>query len=264
MRGIEETWTSIKHYFGGHVVHRSRDEWGDILVVDNRHLRVMSFGSAFEQSCIDLRTPHVPVHEYARAMLLSLAFTTPRHMTLLGLGGGALVSSLRHALPDCPLQVVELREEVAQVAQDYFGLIPNERLMIQIEDARQYLRNAEPASTDLLFSDMYYSADMNPFQRQKKFIQHCQRVLTDDGWLVINYHRLPDGDDPFFNWMRQSFPTLYTCATGSGNQVVLASKGPCPDVATVRDKTGELEMKLGARLIPLLLKLEKLGEPKDK
>ncbi|HVL01250.1 MAG TPA: hypothetical protein VM553_15640 [Dongiaceae bacterium] len=259
MRGIEEAWTSIKHHFGGHVVHRSRDEWGDILVVDNRHLRVLSFGSAYEQSCIDQRTPQTPVHEYARAMLLGLAFAQPRHITLLGLGGGALVRSMQHALPDCFIQAVELRSEVAQVAQDYFGLTPGPLLDIQIDDARQYLRSAEPASTDLLFSDLFFSSDMNPFQRQKKFIQHCHRMLTDDGWLVINYHRLPDVEDPFYAWMLQWFPSLYTCGTGSGNQVVLAGKGPRPDMADIKQETSKLEMKLGARLLPLFQKLEAVG-----
>lgn len=259
MRGIEETWTSVKHHFGGNVIHRGRDEWGDILVVDNRHLRVLSFGSAYEQSCIDLRTPHVPVHEYARAMLLGLAFSQPRHATLLGLGGGSLMLSLQQALPDCIFETVELREEVARVAQDYFGIVEGPRLTIQIDDARQYLRSAEPASTDLLFSDLYFSSDMNPFQRQKKFVQHCHRALTDDGWLVINYHRLPDDDDPFYHWMLQWFPSLYTCGTGSGNQVVIAGKGARPSASTLQRATQELEVKLGAKLQPLLKRLVVVG-----
>ena len=69
----------------GEIIHYTRDALGGILVVDYRKHRVMTFDSVFEQSKIDRRKPHLPVHEYSRAMLLPVAFAQPAHATVLGL-----------------------------------------------------------------------------------------------------------------------------------------------------------------------------------
>lgn len=256
---FEETWSNIKHFFGGRLIHRRNDQWGDILVVDNRHQRVLSFGSAYEQSCIDLRAPHIPVHEYTRGMLLGLAFAQPAHITFLGLGGGALIHSALHLVPDCEMQVIELREQVVEVAREYFNVPQKPNLDIVVADARFELRGTPDNSTDLVFSDLYFASEMNLYQRQKKFIQHCHRILTDEGWLVINFHRLPSLDDPFFNWIGALFPALFNCPTGSGNQIVIAGKTPLRDLGKVKPLVQELEQKMGTKIMPCFSRLARIN-----
>lgn len=260
MHLLEEIGAGIQRLLGHRLVHRREDTWGEILVVDNHHRRVLSFGSAFEQTCIDLRTPHIPVHEYARAMLLGLAFAPPRRMLLLGLGGGALVHSLLHLVPaDCTLHVIELREQVVAVARDYFQVPHAANLEITVEDARLALRNQPAASAELIFSDLYFASDMNHFQRQKKFLQQCHRTLTDDGWLVINFHRLPALDEEFFRWLTPLFPSLFICGTSSGNQILLAGKQPCDELQSLEPAVMALETQLGSRLMPCFRRLLRLS-----
>ncbi|KAA1174246.1 methyltransferase domain-containing protein [Marinobacter salinexigens] len=208
----------------GEIVHHTRDEFGSILVVDYRKHRVMTFNSIFEQSKIDRRYPYLPVHEYNRAMILPAAFFTPQHVTVLGLGGGVMVSGFHHLLPDCHIHAVELRQAVVDVAREFFDLPLSDRIKITVADAGDTLARRSTESTDLLLSDLYSHERMSPTQAQKQFVDQCSRVLTPSGWLVLNYHRTPDPDGPYFQQLRKHFSVLLMLRTKSNNTVIYASK----------------------------------------
>lgn len=210
----------------GEIIHYTRDALGGILVVDYRKHRVMTFDSVFEQSKIDRRRPHLPVHEYSRAMLLPVAFLQPSHVTVLGLGGGVMAGALLHLLADCQVHAVELRPSVLQVAREYFSLPQAANFTVTIGDARDALSQAPDSSTDLILSDMYNSDRMSPTQAQREFIRQCSRVLSDSGWLAINYHRTPDINGPFFRQLRGEFAALLLFKSKTNNTVIFASKGP--------------------------------------
>ncbi|MEP1215578.1 MAG: methyltransferase domain-containing protein [Marinobacter sp.] len=210
----------------GEIIHYTRDALGGILVVDYRKHRVMTFDSVFEQSKIDRRRPHLPVHEYSRAMLLPAAFGQPSHVTVLGLGGGVMAGALLHLLPECQVHAVELRPSVLQVAREYFSLPQSANFTVTIGDARDALGQAPDSTTDLILSDMYNSDRMSPTQAQREFIRQCSRVLSDSGWLSINYHRTPDINGPFFRQLRGEFAALLLFKSKANNTVIFASKGP--------------------------------------
>lgn len=210
----------------GEIIHYTRDALGGILVIDYRKHRVMTFDSVFEQSKIDRRRPHLPVHEYSRAMLLPVAFAQPSHVTVLGLGGGVMASALLHLLPGCQVHAVELRRSVLQVAREYFSLPDSPNLTVTVSDARDALGKMPPGSTNLLLADMYSSDRMSPTQAQREFIRQSSRVLSDSGWLTINYHRTPDVDGPFFRQLRGEFAALLLFRSKTNNTVIFASKRP--------------------------------------
>lgn len=210
----------------GDIIHYTRDALGGILVVDYRKHRVMTFNSVFEQSKIDRRKPHLPVHEYSRAMLLPVAFASPQHVTVLGLGGGVMASALLHLLPDCHVHAVELRPRVLEVAREYFGLPDSANLSVTLGDAREALETAAGSSTDLILADMYNADRMSPTQAQREFIRQCSRVLGDAGWLSVNYHRTPDINGPLFRQLRGEFAVLLLFKSKTNNTVIFASKQP--------------------------------------
>lgn len=228
----------------GEIIHYTRDALGGILVVDYRKHRVMTFDSVFEQSKIDRRRPHLPVHEYSRAMLLPVAFAQPAHATVLGLGGGVMVSALLHLLPDCQVHAVELRPRVLDVAREYFSLPHSDNLMMTIGDARDALSKTPEGSSDLILADMYNSDRMSPAQAQRQFIRQSSRVLGDSGWLAINYHRTPDINGPLFHQLRAEFAVLLLFKSKTNNTVIFASKRPF-EVLNTKDPTlVELENRL--------------------
>lgn len=228
----------------GEIIHYTRDALGGILVVDYRKHRVMTFDSVFEQSKIDRRRPHLPVHEYSRAMLLPVAFVQPTHVTVLGLGGGVMTSALLHLLPDCQVHAVELRPRVLEVAREYFSLPHSTNLTVTIGDARDALGKAANESTDLIFADMYNSDRMSPTQAQREFIRQCSRVLSGAGWLAINYHRTPDINGPLFRQLRGEFAALLLFKSKTNNTVIFASKRPFEALHTKDPALAVLEKTL--------------------
>lgn len=210
----------------GEIVHHSRDKLGSILVVDYRKHRVLTFNTVFEQSKIDRRYPHLPVHEYSRAMLLPAALSNPQHITLLGLGGGVMASAFLHLYPECRVHAVELREAVLDVAREYFELPESERLTVTIADARHALGGLPAASTDMILADLYSADRMSPAQAQKQFVDLCSRALSSNGWLILNFHRTPDPEGPYFRQLRRLFADLLVFKSKTNNIVIYASKKP--------------------------------------
>ena len=228
----------------GEVIHHTRDRLGSILVIDYRKHRVLTFNSAFEQSKIDRRRPWLPVHEYSRAMMLPAAFAHPRHVTILGLGGGVMASAFYHLYPECQIHVVELRQAVLDVSREFFALPDSPRLQVTIADARQTLSELPDASTDIIQSDLYTADRMSQAQSQRLFIDECSRVLGPEGWLTLNYHQPPNPDSPWFRRIKRHFPALLTFRSKSNNTVLYASKKPLGDLNSRDPLFTELEQRL--------------------
>jgi len=243
----------------GTIVHSTSDSLGNILVVDFPRYRVLSFDSIYEQSGYYLEKPYALVHEYTRIMMLALGFIKPTHITLLGLGGGSLLRSLHHCLSDCEFHVVELRPKVYEVAKYYFDIPDDERVQISIEDAALHIKASKDASTDIIFADMYDAYHMSPIQGQQLFIKNCWRTLSEKGWLVINYHRLPDVSTPLFKCLLAHFRTIMLCTGEYGNHIILACKSHVIDYEQAPIQLKIIEGILGESLSPLLHRITHLA-----
>jgi spermidine synthase len=228
----------------GNIVHFARDDLGGILVIDYRKHRVMTFDSVFEQSKIARRHPHLPVHEYSRAMLLPVAFGQPAHVTILGLGGGVMANALLHLLPECQVHAVELRQAVVDVAREYFYLSESPRLSVTIEDARNALEALPDGGTDFILADMYSAERMSPVQVQREFIKQCSRVLSENGWIALNYHRTPDLNGAFFKQLQGEFAVVLAFKSTTNNTVIYGSKKPLELLASKDPRLISLEEAL--------------------
>ena len=206
------------------LVHRRNDRWGDILVIDQGDHRILTFDSIYEQSRFNLKHPALLVHYYTRAMLLGLAFMEPRHITLLGLGSGCLLQAFHRMFDNAVFEVVEYRQAVVDVASEFFNLPASPNIRVSVTDAGHYLKATPAASTDMIFADMYTAEDMNPLQLQKSFLRQCHRVLTEEGWLVGNFHELPDPTSEFFTVLHSLFAEVLLYHVPDENYIIYASK----------------------------------------
>lgn len=210
------------------IVCKSSDDWGDIYVIDYYNHRVLTFDSIYEQSRMDKDSPFTPIHEYTKAMLLALLFNQPKQVLLLGLGSGSLLRSLHHLYPQTIIDVVELREQVVSVAQQYFGLPTEKHITLCIDDADHFINESALSNLDIIFSDLYLAYDMDTLQSQMKFLDHCDRMLSDDGWLVMNFHQLPNINSSFMQLLQRLFTEVLVCKVPKGNFIVYAGKQALP------------------------------------
>ncbi|HEY9200859.1 MAG TPA: methyltransferase [Gammaproteobacteria bacterium] len=210
----------------GRELFRSEDEMGQILVTQRGGRRVLSFGTGLEQSSVLIERPAYLTHEYTQIMLLSLLFVEVRHVTLLGLGGGGLVHCLSHFYPQYQLQVVELRQQVIEVARNWFELPQTEQITLHCGDAARYIARAPDARTDLILSDLYESDGMSEVQASGFYIRHCARHLTEQGVMVLNFHQLPAAQSELMQAINEQFAEVFVCDVFSGNFVMFCLKMP--------------------------------------
>ena len=208
--------------FGKEIV-RHYDGYGVIQVFDDGNKRTLMFGENDEQGCVRKHTPEVIDYDYVRAMLLVLALLKdPRQCLILGLGSGALATSLYHHLPLLQIEVVELRQMIIDLGYSHFFLPRSERLKVTQHDAGEFIKTS-PATYDIIFSDIYHASGMDAQQGSRKFIEHCLDRLTPDGWLVLNYwqqHKTLD----LIPLLLEYFPNIWTNNINKENWIIYASR----------------------------------------
>ncbi len=248
-------------YTDGKLVHKATDEFGNILVFDFFNHRVMTFDSIYEQSRMNLDEPFAPVHEYTKAMLLVLAFIEPESAIILGLGAGSLLRAMHKIYPYVCFDAVDIREQVVKVAELMFGLPQGENVTIHVADAEHYLEEQAYNTTDIIFADMYEAYEMHPLQKQVHFLQQCHRVLSDRGWLVMNFHEMPNNNSSFMIRLNELFPEILVCIVPKGNYIIYAGKLPCDKpFAQYSQYLEPLEEVLNTPLYNVYRRLNRLGE----
>jgi spermidine synthase len=201
----------------GKELYRTEDGEGCIVVTQRGNRRLLSFDSSLEQSSVLMNQPYYLIHVYAQIMLLGLLFADARRITLLGLGGGALAHCLSHYFPQSSIQVVEIRQAVIDIAYDWFALPRSDNLQVVNDDAFLYLAKLEDSSSDIIFSDLYESKGMSVCQEQQAFIAASNRVLSEAGCLVINFHHKPHRDSLLMATIERLF-----------NEVIVYDSGGVP------------------------------------
>ena len=167
------------------LAHR-RDEWGVIQAVEVDGVRYLDFGLQSEQGCTRCGEPLWLDYDYNRALLLgALNHPAPKTALFLGLGAGSLTQCVMQALPSLErIDVIELRPAVLELAQQFFGYAPDERVHHHLGDALALLAEMPPA--DLIFMDMYLESGPAEGHLAWSFLHACREKLNPHGWLLIN------------------------------------------------------------------------------
>jgi len=160
------------------------------LVRTRGRRRTLEFAPGDIQSEMLLSRPDALVLAYTRAMMgFALFVPRPRHILMVGLGGGSLVKFCHRHFPDCRITVVELRADVIAL-RDTFLVPPDDaRLRIVHADAVDVLRKlaarGEPCF-DVVLVDGFDPEGLPPALADSAFYRDCRAVLREGGVLVAN------------------------------------------------------------------------------
>ncbi len=217
-------------------------------------LFVRDSGREALQSRVDLAHPHELLLPYSRAMFASYLYRPEQHRVLIvGLGGGGMVHFLRHHQPQLEIDVVEIDPVIVRLADEYFGVRPDENTNIFTADGVDYLRTTEE-SYDVIYMDAFLkpSADTDATgvpQRLKTvaFYRAVQAKLKPEGIVVFNLNSHPNRDEDIAT-IGDAFPhtQLFDCP-GARNLIVVGttSAGP-PDGASLETRAAELDRRFQA------------------
>ena len=159
---------------------------GAPLVRTRGNRRTLEFQPGDIQSEMLLSRPDALVLDYARAMMCFALFVPqPRHILMVGLGGGSLVKFCHRHLPQSRITVLEISAEVIALREQFHVPPDDARLRIVHADAADYIA-AAPGSADVILVDGFDAAGMPQALGSASFYGACRRALRDGGVLVAN------------------------------------------------------------------------------
>lgn len=222
----------------GGIVHKENSLYHQIFVYREGAIVTLSFRKRHRivQSRVDLRDPRRHMLEYSTLAFSSLLYRPrPRRVLVIGLGGGVIPREIRHYLPDCHVDVVEIDPAIPKIARRFFRFRPDEKLKVHVQDGRLFVRRrsrqerAEPY--DIVILDAFNS-DYIPFHLMtREFLEQVQEVLTPDGVVAANVfsnNRLFDAEWRTFNavfgrtqvYFGRSTSNAFIIAPGRGGRLL--------------------------------------------
>jgi spermidine synthase len=156
------------------------------LVVTRGDRRSLEFTPGDMQSEMSLSRPTALVLAYTRAMMgFALFVPRPRHIVMVGLGGGSLAKFCYRVFPHTRITVVELRADVIALRTEFCVPPDDARFRVIHADAVDYLA-AAPASADVIVLDGFDLHGLPPQLGSASFYATCRAALVDGGVLVTN------------------------------------------------------------------------------
>jgi spermidine synthase len=223
------------------------DSKGKPFTFDHDGMRTLHFDARYIQSAMRIAAPQELLLAYTKSMLAFLLLKpAPRHILLIGLGGGSLAKYCYHQLRTARITVLESMADVIAL-RERFCIPPDDaRFEVVHADAADYLA-AMTHQVDVILHDGFDADGLAPGLGSQPFYHQCRRVLDDDGIMVSNL--LGDTDDllPAMLDLYAVFgqALCWADATGCFNRVVLSHKqaAPMPPQAELLRTAAALELR---------------------
>jgi len=152
--------------------------------------RTLAFESGDVQSEMLLARPYALALQYTRAMMCFALFVPrPRHILMVGLGGGSLVKFCHRHFPDCRITVVELRADVIALRSQFLVPPDDARLRVIEADGVDHVKTLAAQGRrlfDVILVDGFGAEGLPPALGSAAFYRDCRAVLRDGGVLVAN------------------------------------------------------------------------------
>ncbi len=154
--------------------------------------RWLKFNENIESGTLPYKKHHTAGVTYTDLLHLPLIWNKePKRILVVG-GGGGIIPSQYSNWYNCKVDVAELDEKVAMIAQEYFDmpkkdgkLDPN--IKFYIGDGRQTIRRELPGPYDVIVLDAYSSGGQIPFHLMTwNFLNEVKAKLAPNGILITN------------------------------------------------------------------------------
>jgi spermidine synthase len=204
------------------------------LVITRGDLRTLEFVAGEVQSEMRLSRPSALVLAYSRAMMCFALFVPrPRHILMVGLGGGSLAKFCYRHFPHARITVLELRADVIALRAQFCVPPDDERFTVLHADASLWLTQT-PDSVDVLLVDGFDAAGLPQALGSSRFYADCRRALRHGGVLAANIFSY----DPLYPAMLGRLRLVFggqVCwldKVAGNNRILFAVKAPLDMAAT--------------------------------
>jgi spermidine synthase len=218
------------------------------VIVDTESERQLRFSDHALQSRMRLDDPYALVAAYTRQMMSFLLFDPdPKHILLIGLGGGSLAKFCRRRLPYTRITVVEIDEGVIAL-RNSFHIPPDDRRFDVVHaDGAHYLSMLNE-QVDAILIDAFDEGGVSPSLMTERFFRDARRCLTHTGVMIMNLHGDPARFAPQLAHARAVFTTrmLLASVTNADNVLLCAfgEDAPSPSDKHLFLRARHLQSKL--------------------
>jgi spermidine synthase len=190
--------------------------------------RTLEFLPGDVQSEMLLARPHALTLAYARAMMCFALFAPrPRHIVMVGLGGGSLVKFCHRHFPHSRITVIELRADVIALREQFCVPPDDERLTVVHADAAGYIAGLDGCA-DVLLVDGFDQHGLPEALSSARFYAHCRQALADGGLLAANVFSYDPAHGAILARIGQAFDgrVCWFDGVAGNNHIFFALKAP--------------------------------------
>lgn len=222
----------------GKVIHTERSLYRNIFVEEFGDQRCMLFRARRglgRESCMSLSDPKKLIFKYAEMMLGSLFLDPePKHILIIGEGGGTLPSALHAMVPDADIDVVEIDAAVDRIARRYFNFATGPKVHVTISDGRVFVKRAgiQGKKYDLVMLDAFEADYIPEHMMTKEFLQEVKAIMTPHGVLAANTFSASALYDHESTTYQAVFGTFFNLKYA--NRIILTQLGGLPPMSTVK------------------------------
>jgi spermidine synthase len=162
---------------------------------------------------------------------------SPRHVAMIGLGGGSLAKYCYRYLPGTEITAVEINPAVIALRNEFAIPADDARFRVLLGDGAAWVADSA-SQPDVLIVDGF-DADGLPAQlSSQQFYDDCYSALSDNGIMVVNMWKGYPHYDEYLARIDNSFAGNWVIvdAEDGFNQIVLAVKNTAfpPAASTIR------------------------------
>jgi spermidine synthase len=215
--------------------------------------RTLEFTPGDIQSEMRLSRPSALVLAYARAMMCFALFVPrPRHILMVGLGGGSMARFCYRHFPQARITVLELRADVIAL-RDQFMVPPDDaRFRVVHADAAEWMARAaaeNKAIAEVIVVDGFDEAGLPPALSGPAFYGHCRSLLLPGGVLAANVFTYDPRHDAVLAALAAAFDgRICRLDKAAGNNRIVFAVGASARDTACRAALGLLG-RLGVRLV---------------
>jgi spermidine synthase len=149
--------------------------------------RRMHFTNEATQSAMLLADPDALIAHYMRKMMAFLLFNPqPKHIVMIGLGGGSLPKFCHRHLRQSRITVVEISAEVIALREEFCIPKDDQRFRVIHDDGARYIERLDEPM-DVLLVDAFDADGIALSLAKSDFYSCAARQLAENGVLVMNF-----------------------------------------------------------------------------
>lgn len=210
------------------VIEERQTQFGRLAVVELQRKRYLAYGPGTDivyQSVLDLDRPLELAASYTRLMMLGVVYAEPYARILqIGVGAGNMTGYAIRNFPAAVVDAVDIDRHAVELGARHFGLAPDPRLRVHIEDGRAWLA-ASHAQFDVIMLDAYDDQSIPAALMDEAFFAIVAAHLAPGGVVMQNVY-LPSVDRRrLLAAMRDGLPRVDVYRIGD-SAVLAAYRGP--------------------------------------